>query len=158
MECLRLRSSDEDHVGTGEKEMKTVQTRLGNVSCHPDMIIFFPHGLLGFGSLREFMLMPENSDDPLICLQSLENPKVTFLMVDPRIYFTEYAVSVGSKDAYVLKMKEDDQYRVLTTITVHSDRSITLNLIAPVVYVPRTQRAVQKVLEGTSYSVRTPLP
>lgn len=137
--------------------MKTVQTRLGNVSCHPDMIIFFPLGLLGFGTLRKFMLIPGNSDDPLICLQSLENQKVTFLMVDPQRYFPEYEVSVGSKEADVLRMKKDDQYRVLTTITVHSDRSITLNLIAPVIYIPRTQRAVQMVLEETSYSVRTPL-
>ncbi|MCF8030964.1 MAG: flagellar assembly protein FliW [Desulfohalobiaceae bacterium] len=138
--------------------MKTVRTRFGDVDYHPDKTVLFPKGLLGFESLREFMVMPTASDDPLVCLQSLEDSRVAFLLVDPRRYFPEYGISLGGQEAQVLGMGREEDHCTLTMITVHSDQSVTLNLVAPVIYVPRTQRAVQIVLENTEYSVRTPLP
>lgn len=138
--------------------MKTVRTRFGDVEYHPDKTIHFPKGLLGFESLREFMVMPAESEDPLICLQSLEDPQVAFLMVDPQRYFPEYRVDIGGQEAWGLGLEQDDAYCILTMITVHPDQSVTLNLVAPVLYAPRTQRALQIVLENTEYSVRTPLP
>ena len=138
--------------------MKTVRTRFGDVEYHPDKTILFPKGLLGFESLREFMVMPAENEDPLICLQSLEDPQVAFLMVDPQRYFPEYRIDLGEKEAGVLGLGQDDDYCLLTMITVLQDQSVTLNLVAPVLYAPRTQRALQIVLENTEYSVRTPLP
>ena len=138
--------------------MKTVRTRFGDVQYQPEKTVLFPQGLLGFESLREFIVMPTESDDPLICLQSLEDSQVAFLLVDPRRYFPDYWVSVGGQEARVLGMAQDEEYHILTMITVHSDQSVTLNLVAPVLYAPRRQRAVQMVLENTDYSVRTPLP
>ncbi len=138
--------------------MRTARTRCGEVSDRPEDVILFPHGLLGFESLREFLILPGKRQDPLICLQSLENPEVAFLMVDPARYFPDYSVSVGEQEVFALQLQEDEQHCVLSMITMHSDKSITLNLVAPVIYAPRTQRAVQMVLENTQYSVRTPLP
>jgi len=138
--------------------MRTVQTRFGDVKYHPDKTVLFPKGLLGFESLREFMVMPAESDDPVVCLQSLEDPQVAFLLVDPQLYFPEYWIDVGEQEAQVLGMDQDEGYSILTMITVHPDQSITLNLVAPVIYAPRTQRALQIVLENTEYSVRTRIP
>ena len=138
--------------------MKTVRTRFGDVEYHPDKTVLFPQGLLGFESLREFIVMPTASDDPLVCLQSLEDSQVAFLLVDPCRYFPDYRVSLGGQEAQVLGTEKDEDYCTLTMITVHADQSVTLNLVAPVIYAPRTQRAVQIVLENTDYSVRTPLP
>lgn len=138
--------------------MKTVRTRFGDVEYHPDKTIHFPKGLLGFESLREFMVMPSENEDPLICLQSLEDPQVAFLLVDPKRYFPDYRIDIGQQEAGVLGLDQDDDYCILTMITVHPDQSVTLNLVAPVLYAPRTQLALQKVLENTEYSVRTPLP
>ena len=139
--------------------MKTVESRFGPVSYDPENTILFPKGLLGFESLREFIVMPRESDaDPLVCLQSLEDTQVAFLTVDPKHYFPDYSVSVGKEDAEVLGMTPEDGTCLLTMITMHPDQSVTINLVAPIVYLPRTQRAVQIVLERTEYSVRTPLP
>lgn len=138
--------------------MKTMESRFGPVSYHPENTVLFPKGLLGFETLREFIVMPRESDDPLVCLQSLEDSQVAFLTVDPKYYFPDYAVSVGKEDAEVLGMSHEDGTCLLTMITMHPDQSVTLNLVAPIVYLPRTQRALQIVLERTEYSVRTPLP
>jgi flagellar assembly factor FliW len=138
--------------------MKTIQSRFGEISYHPEEAVLFPQGLLGFESLREFIVMPRESGDPLVCLQSLEDPQVAFLTVDPKYYFPDYAIGVGQQEAELLGMTQEDDICLLTMITMHQDQSVTLNLVAPLVYVPRTQRAVQIVLERTEYSVRTPLP
>ena len=138
--------------------MKTASTRFGEVSYHPDKTILFPRGLLGFESLREFMVMPGERDDPLICLQSLEDPQVAFLLVDPARYFPEYRVEAGEQELRVLGITGGEALHTLTMITVHADQSATINLVAPVLVASRNRRAVQMVLESTQYSVRTPLP
>jgi flagellar assembly factor FliW len=43
-------------------------------------------------------------------------------------------------------------------VTVPPDQKITLNLAAPVLFAPKTNRAIQVILENTEYQSRTPLP
>jgi len=41
---------------------------------------------------------------------------------------------------------------------VPPDQNITLNLAAPIFFAPKTNRAIQVIMEGTGYSSKTPLP
>ncbi len=57
-----------------------------------------------------------------------------------------------------LGIQEDDEVFVLTVVTVPPDRKITLNLAAPILFAPKSNRALQVILENTSFDARTPLP
>jgi len=139
--------------------MKTLQTPLGEVRYDPDKVIRFPEGLIGFESLRDFVVVPnEKTDSPLFCFQSVEAPHLIFLLVDPALFFPDYKVSPSQEVNEKLGITDGDPYFVLTTITFHQDERITLNLLAPIVYTPKTDRAVQIVLEGSQYQAGTPLP
>ena len=138
--------------------MKTIQTRFGEVSYDPDKTIHFPKGLLGFEHLREFIVMPSDNEDPMLCIQSTEDPMVAFLLVDPTLFFPDYRVFPDDSASQVLGIASEDQCFVLSTITVHSDGRISINLLAPVLYAPKTDRALQIVLEGSGYQAKAFVP
>ena len=138
--------------------MKTLSTVFGKVSYDPRKTVFFPEGLIGFEGLRNFIVMPHENDDFLFCFQSIEEPHVIFLLVNPALFFPDYRVSVSRDIREKLGMEKNDPYFILTTITFHQNEHFTLNLLAPVFYTPKTDKAVQIVLEGTDYSTKTALP
>lgn len=138
--------------------MKTLKTRFGEVSYDPSKVVSFPEGLIGFEQLRDFVVMPNEKDDLLFCIQSVEEAHLAFLLINPALFFPDYQVTPGPMDRKKLGITADDDYFVLTTITFHQDESITLNLLAPVVYTTKTDRAIQIVLDGSDYQAKTPLP
>ena len=151
--CIECHSSQQR-----ESVMKTLHTGFGEITYDPDKVIRFPEGLIGFEHLRKFIVMPVKKDDVLFCIQSVEEAHVAFLLINPCLFFPDYQVRPASGDLEKLGITEDDSYFVMTTITFHKDKTATLNLLAPVIYTPKTDRAVQVVLEGSGYSTRTPLP
>ena len=139
--------------------MKTLQTPFGEVQYDPDKVIRFPEGWIGFEKLRDFVVIPnEKGGAPLFCFQSVEQPHLMFLLIEPNRFFPDYQVTPDAVVLEKLGITGDDPFFVLTTITFHQDQSVTLNLLAPVIYAPKTQRAVQIVLEGSGYASQTPLP
>jgi len=137
----------------------TLQTRFGKITYNPDKVIRFPEGLVGFEKLRNFVVLPNKIEgDPLFCLQSVEEPALAFLLVNPALFFPEYQVVPGPEDLEKLGISEKDPYFVLTTITFHEDETVTLNLLAPVIYTPKTDHAVQVILEDSGFRAKTPLP
>lgn len=138
--------------------MRTLHTRFGEINYNPDKVIHFPEGLIGFEKLRDFIVMPNKNDDVLFCFQSIEEPHIAFLLINPDLFFPDYRVVVSIEAKEKMGIGGGDPYFVLTTITFHQDESITLNLLAPVIYTPKTDRAVQIVLEKSNYQTKTPLP
>ncbi len=138
--------------------MKTVDTRFGPIQFDPARTIVFIQGMIGFEHLKHFVFVPTEKDDFLYCLQSVEDGSVAFLLVDPTRYFSAYSCPLSSQDRALLNVGPGEEVLVLTTITVHHDQSITLNLAAPVLIAPASSLAMQRVLEDTIYSPREPLP
>ena len=139
--------------------MKTLQTRFGEISYDPEKIIRFPEGLVGFEHLRDFVVLPnKQEDDPLYCFQNVEEPHLAFLLIDPALFFPDYEVTPDAEVLEKLGITSQDPCFVLTMITFHQDDTITLNLLAPVIYTPKTDRAVQIILEASGYEAKTPLP
>ncbi len=138
--------------------MKKIQTRFGEIHYDPKKVIHFPEGLIGFEHLRDFIVLPNKNDDLLFCFQSVEESHIAFLLINPALFFPDYHVPLGAEERKKLGVGTEDPFFTLTTITFHQDNSVTLNLLAPVVYAPNTDRAIQIVLEKSGYLTKTPLP
>ena len=138
--------------------MKTIETRFGQVTYDPKQVIRFPEGLIGFEQVRDFVVIPQEQSSALFCIQSVEESHLAFLFINPALFFPHYRVVPDDAIMEKLGIGPQAPYFVLTTITFHSDDSVTLNLLAPVIYTPETDRAVQVVLDGSGYEAKTPLP
>ncbi|MGM0454033.1 MAG: flagellar assembly protein FliW [Thermodesulfobacteriota bacterium] len=138
--------------------MKTIETRFGQVTYDPKQVIRFPDGLIGFEQLRDFVVIPQEKSSALFCIQSVEESHLAFLFINPALFFPDYRVVPDDAIMEKLGIGPEDPYFILTTITFHSDDSVSVNLLAPVLYTPETDRAVQVVLDGSGYAAETPLP
>jgi flagellar assembly factor FliW len=138
--------------------MKKIETRFGEVEYDPDNLLIFPAGLIGFPNLRSFIVMPNRKEGPLFWIQSVEDPDIAFVLTDPTNFFIDYQAVPDAAERNSLQINGEDEYFILTVVTVPPDQKITLNLAAPILFAPKTNRAIQVILENTDYQSRTPLP
>jgi flagellar assembly factor FliW len=138
--------------------MKTIQTRFGEVEFDPDKLLHFPAGLIGFPNLHDFIVMPNKKEGPLFWIQSVDDPGIAFVLTDPTNFFLDYKVIPEESEKNHLQIDSADECYVLTVVTVPPDHNITFNLAAPILFSPKSNRAMQVILESTEYKTKTPLP
>ncbi len=138
--------------------MNKIQSRFGEIEYDPDSTLYFPDGLIGFETLRHFIVMPNEKEGPLFWIQSVDDPQIAFVLTDPTDFYFDYLVAPDPRERQKLGIEEDDECLVTVIVTVPPSREVTMNLAAPILFAPKTNRALQVVLEGTNFSTQTPLP
>ncbi len=138
--------------------MNTINTRFGTIEYDPENLLHFPAGLIGLPNLRNFVVMPNKKEGPLFWIQSTDDPDMAFVLTDPKNFFLDYSIKAEAVDLSNLGVEKSDDIFILSVVTVPPDQKITLNLAAPVLFAPKTNRAVQVIVEDTKYSPKTPLP
>ena len=138
--------------------MKKLETRFGEIEYDPANLLHFPDGMIGFPALHDFVVMPNKKQGPLFWIQSIEEPQIAFVLTDPTNFFLDYSVIPDESEKTSLQLGPEDNSFVLSVVTVPPDQSITINLAAPILYAPTTNRAIQVILENTDYKTKTLLP
>jgi flagellar assembly factor FliW len=138
--------------------MKKINTRFGEVEYDPANLLHFPAGLIGFPILHDFIVMPNKKDGPLFWIQSVDDPAIAFVLTDPSNFFLDYLVVPDNSEKTMLHMDKDDECFVLSVVTVPQDQKITINLAAPILFSPKSNRAIQVILEDSKYTSKTALP
>lgn len=138
--------------------MKKIQSRFGEIEYDPDNTLLFPEGLVGFENLQKFVVMPNEKEGPLFWIQSVEDPQIAFILTDPTSFYFDYKVVPDGREREKLGIDENGECLIVSVVSVSQEREITLNLAAPILFAPETNRALQVILEGTNFSPRTPLP
>ena len=138
--------------------MRTIQTRFGKVEYDPANLLHFPAGMIGFPTLHDFIVMPNKKKGPLFWIQSIDDGDIAFVLTDPTNFFFDYQIQPDNSEKSSLHIKDDDDCYVLAVVTVPPDQKITLNLVAPVLFAPKTNRAIQVILEKTNFNSKTPRP
>ncbi len=138
--------------------MNKIQTRFGEVEYDPQNTIHFPAGMLGFPNLQDFIVMPNKKAGPLFWIQSIDDPDIAFVLTDPSNFFLNYRVVPDEVEKNLLHLEEGDECYVLSVVTVPADQKITINLAAPILFAPKSNRAIQVILENNEYQSKTPLP
>lgn len=138
--------------------MKTIQSRFGEIEYDPHNVLTFPEGLIGFEDLRQFVVMPNKKEGLLFWIQSVEDPDVALVLTDPTNFFLTYKIIPEEDERTKLEITTDDACYSLVVVTVSPEREVTFNLMAPILFSPKSNRAIQVILEKSGYSTREPLP
>jgi len=80
------------------------------------------------------------------------------VLTDPTNSSFDYKVVSGGWERSKLGIGDDDELLVVSVVTVPPDRRITLNLVAPILFAPKSNTALQVVLEGTQFTPQPSLP
>ncbi len=138
--------------------MKKIKTRFGEVEYDPTNVIHFLEGLVGLDHLHNFIVMPNKKEGPLFWIQSVDDPDFAFVVTDPTNFFFDYQVKADEGERKKLGIGAEDEYFVLTIVSISPEKEITLNLAGPILYSPKTNRAMQGILEDSRFDTKTPLP
>ncbi len=138
--------------------MNKITTRFGEVEYDQENLLHFPAGMIGFPNLHHFIVMPNKKDGPLFWIQSIDEPDIAFVLTDPTNFFLEYRVVPDATERDHLRIEEGDACYILSVVTVPPDQNITINLAAPILFSPKTNRAIQVILEKSDHFSKTPLP
>ncbi len=136
MEVITLRDGKEEIVEVAE-----------------DRIFEFARGLNGFEHHHRYALIPDE-DSSIEWLQSLDDPAVCFPLLEPFLFYPEYAFDLPDHDAEALGLEGPQDATVRAVITIREDpEQATANLLAPVVLNMRTGLGRQVLLQDSSLPI-----
>ncbi len=130
---------------------------LGSLTIRANEVIRFPGGLYGFPECRSFALLPA-AREGLFWLQSTEYSALSFLLVDPFVWFPEYHIDVDDVDIARLGSNDPKHILVLAIVTMpaRTGEPCTANLHAPVLFNVRDGHGHQSIRSDDSYGIREP--
>jgi len=116
----------------------------------------FDHGLFGFPSAKRFVIADiPGGGDVIKQMIALDEPDLAFTLVDPFVFFPDYAPDIPEADLQELGVTGPDQVVVMAIANVPAAvEEATANLKAPVVFSPHTRRARQVILSDDRYTTR----
>ncbi len=112
--------------------MKVDTSRFGPLEIDAQDVIDFPTGLLGLENCRHWVLLADATNDAMGWMQSTTRPEIALAVVSPRRFVPDYQVRVFRSELETLELNDLSDAQVLA-IVGKNDRSITLNLKAPLV-------------------------
>lgn len=137
--------------------MKKIDTvRFGKIEVDEDKIIEFKEGIPGFEKEHEFVIVPYNEESPFVFLQSLTTGTLSFIMVNPFTFFSDYEFVLDDDILSKMKIVKEEELLVFSFLTIPSDdiSQITTNLLAPIIINKTTLQAKQVILENTQYTTK----
>ncbi len=130
-------------------------TRFGSLEVDEQDIISFPQGLPGFREEKAFAFLPYGPESPFAFLQSVNQPELTFFIVEPFHFFADYEFELDDDLAREIGLVADCPFQVFCIVTVPDKlEEMTANLLAPLVINWRQRSAVQAVLDKKDYTTR----
>jgi len=128
-----------------------------------DSVICLPRGLPGFEDEHEFILIDQPAYRPLAFFQSLRTPHLCFLALPALSVDRSYRLAVPAEDLALLGLDTSRQPNIgeevmcLSFIAAGENRTLSANLLSPIVIHLKTRVAVQAIQTGCHYSHRHPL-
>lgn len=115
--------------------------------------ITFADGLIGLGDYKHFGLFQAAQASDVHILQSLDEPSLSFFVIDPCLAFPEYPVDMIKSSANL----EDEEVAIAATVTVPEGGTPTVNLLAPIVMGLETFQGRQVIIDRDNLDVHHPI-
>ncbi len=128
----------------------------GKYSYDEKNIISFENGLFGFEQEKEFLLIqldPNNED--VLCLQSLKNKDTAFFTVNPFAFLEEYHPTLTNAELQTLGAANIGELLIYVICSMTDDiHTSTANLKCPIAVNPKSNKALQIMLDNPEYQIR----
>jgi flagellar assembly factor FliW len=133
--------------------MKVATSRFGEIEINEESIVSMPEGMLGFGEVRDYVLIKHNEGSPFLWYQAVAEPNLAFVIVDPFTFFPDYEVILSKEDLATLNCTEIGNLAVFAVVVIpENPEHMTANLRGPVVINTENKIGKQVVLTDERYS------
>lgn len=131
-------------------------TRFGEIQYEAEDIIEIVGGMVGIPGMTRFVLAQHKEGSPFRWMQSLDEPSLAFLVVNPGDITADYAPTIGDKDAESLSLTANDPLLVYLVVTIPpgNPEGMTVNLAGPIIINPANNMGRQVIVEDSFYGTK----
>ena len=115
--------------------MEVQGTRFGTLKVNEEEIILLNGGLMGFPISSRYIMFPYSDDSSFFWLQSIDEPDIAFIVINPFDFFNDLVFEVADDDAASINLERGEDVEIFTLVTIpdgHPEEMRT-NLAGPVV-------------------------
>lgn len=135
--------------------MQIQTSRFGAVKIEENDIIAFEEGIVGFNSLKKFVILDDPNDEIFAWLQSCDTPDIAFPVLEPELFNQNYKLNLTKSDLEALKLQKNETTVVFSIVTIPDDPTqMTANMKAPVVINKKLRLGRQCVLQDNNLAIR----
>lgn len=129
--------------------------KFGDLEIPEDKIITMEKPILGFEQLKKYCIIDREDCEPFLWYQSIENPAVAFIILNPLFFYPDYRIEVNPKEIEELQIDDVKSVETYAIVTVPPNPGqISINLQGPILINTETRLAKQLVLVNSNYRVK----
>ena len=133
-------------------------THFGDIQYTEKDLLDLPGGLVGMPQYCHFLVLDFESEHAFKVLQSTDDPDISFMMTDPRLFRPDFDFEGLRQARESLRIEKDKGMVVFVLCTWReSFEATTGNLMGPIVVNARTRQGLQVILEDGRYSIHESL-
>ena len=131
--------------------MKFNTVKFGEIDISETRIFDFVLPIIGFDTLRKFVILEPSKDTLFKWLQSLEDPALAFPIISVSSLNLDYSIDLPDNVVEALAVTTVDSLLVMNITSIPQDdpRGTTINMLAPLIFNIDSQKAGQIVLSGS---------
>ena len=136
-----------------------ISTQSSNKSFNKDKVIYFPGGLVGFESLKEFRVFNSETENDLYWLRSDENETIEFAVTKPHVFLIDYEITLDDIESESIGLTEKSETIVLITISKDQQENKATrlhgNFLAPLIINLDTSKGLHKILNNENILIKS---
>ena len=134
--------------------MKITTLRFGDLDLPDDKIIQMAKPVLGFEQLKKFCIIEGEDFEPFLWFQSVEEPSVAFIIVNPIFFDPDYHIEVNPKEIEELNIADVKTVETYVIVSIPPDpKKMSINLKGPILINTKTKLDKQLILVNSKYKV-----
>jgi flagellar assembly factor FliW len=135
--------------------MKCMTVRFGEINFKEAEVINFPKGILGFSQLTRYVILEREEIAPFKWIQSVEDPNVAFVIMNPVQFFPNYKLEINEKELEELNYTNSRDLIAYVIVNIPQDISLaSADLLGPLVINSKKRLAKQAVMPESPYTTR----
>ena len=139
--------------------MKFNTVRFGEIDIDENRIFEFVLPIIGFDTLKKFVILEPGKETLFKWLQSVDDPTLAFPIISVSTLNIDYSIDLPDNVVDMLEVTSVESLLVMNITSIPQDdpKGTTINLLAPLIFNVDTQKAGQIVLSSSGYDISYPM-
>jgi len=135
--------------------MKIDTKPYGTIEVDESKTVTFDQGLFGFEDNTEYVIIGKQEEQPFEWLQSLQDPELAFVIIQPHFIREHYRLSLLPDDLQDVGANDTEDVISYVIVTIPEDPDeMTVNLKGPLIVNQQTFQGKQVINQVEEYTVR----
>jgi flagellar assembly factor FliW len=135
--------------------MRVTTIRFGELDIPDAKIITMAKPILGFEQLKRYCIIESGDFEPFMWFQSVEDPAVAFIIVNPLFFCPDYRIEVNPKEIEEIRVADVKTVETYVIATIPADPGrMSVNMQGPILINTKTRLAKQLVMVNSDYKLK----